>query len=308
MSVNDFPESPDDSGTSVFQAGGAFEIKAPARQTVPLVFASPHSGAAYPDAFLAQSRLDPLTLRRSEDAFVDELFTGVPDLGAPLISATFPRVYVDVNRESNELDQTMFGDTLPISANTRSPRVAAGLGTIARIVSDGQEIYDKPLMYAEARARIEQCYVPYHRALRGLIESTMRRFGTCLLVDCHSMPSRGEMLDSRDGGRVHLVLGDCWGSSCDRTITDTAERAAKEQGFTVQRNAPYAGGYTTRHYGRPSLGVHAIQLEIDRSLYMDERNIEPSRGFNRTRRQLMALATALSGMAWVEGWTRIAAE
>jgi len=303
--MNDRSDTPGFDGAPPFQAGGAFAISAPERQTVPVVFASPHSGAEYPETFLARSRLDPLALRRSEDAFVHELFQGVPDLGAPLIVARFPRVYVDANREPNELDQSMFDEALPVGVNTRSPRVAAGLGTIARIVSDGQEIYDAPLRYVEVKQRIDQCYTPYHRALRGLIESTVRRFGTCLVVDCHSMPSRGAGPDSIGGrGRVHLVLGDCWGSSCDRSITDTAERAAHEQGFVVQRNAPYAGGYTTRHYGRPSLGIHAIQLEIDRGLYMDEKAIERLTGFGIVRDKLTAVAHQLCDMQW----GRLAAE
>ncbi len=291
--------------SSAFPAGDAFVIATPERQTVPLVFASPHSGRDYPEEFLAQSRLDPLTLRCSEDAFVDELFDHVPDLGAPLISARFPRVYVDANREPNELDPDMFADALPIGATTRSPRVAAGLGAIARVVSDGQEIYDGPLRYAEARQRIEQCYVPYHRALRGLIENTARRFGTCLVVDCHSMPSRNSSGQTGNAGpNVDLVLGDCWGSACHGSITDRVESAVLEQGFSVQRNAPYAGGFTTRHYGRPSLGVHAIQLEIDRALYLDEAALVRLPAFDEVRRKLSAIALALTDM----GWDRLAAE
>ena len=303
------PGLPDQANPPAFSAGNAFVIAAPERQTVPVVFASPHSGRDYPDEFLSQSCLDPLTLRRSEDAFVDELFARVPDMGAPLISARFPRVYVDANRDSNELDPAMFDGALPLGANTRSPRVAAGLGTIARIVSDGQDIYAAPLPYAEAQQRIEQCYIPYHRALRGLVEDTKRRFGTCLVVDCHSMPSRsgpGRKPIHRSGGgsNVHLVLGDCWGSSCHRSITDRAEQAVQEQGFTVRRNTPYAGGFTTRHYGRPSLGTHAIQLEIDRALYLDEVTLVRLPAFEEIRRKVSNVALALTDM----DWERLAAE
>jgi len=292
-------------GTGPFPAGAAVSIASPKRQTVPVVFASPHSGREYPEEFLAQSRLDSLMLRRSEDAFVDDLFSQVPEMGAPLISARFPRVYVDANREANELDQAMFDDALPTGANTRSPRVAVGLGTIARIVSDGQEIYAGRLRYAEARNRIEQCYVPYHRALRGLVENTLQRFGTCLLVDCHSMPSPNG-LGQRSAGvsSAELVLGDCWGSSCDPAVTNRVERAALEQGFSVQRNSPYAGGFTTRHYGRPSMALHAIQLEIDRSLYLDEVNLTRLSAFDDVRRRLSAVARAMTDM----GWERLAAE
>lgn len=299
------PTLVDPVNSPAFLAGDALVITTPERQTVPLVFASPHSGRDYPEEFLAQSRLDPLTLRRSEDAFVDELFDQVPDLGAPLICARFPRVYVDANREPNELDPHMFAGPLPVSAAIHSPRVAAGLGTIARVVSDGQEIYDGPLHYAEVRQRIEQCYVPYHRALCGLIEDTMRRFGTCLVVDCHSMPSRNGAGQSSNGGpNVDLVLGDCWGSACHGSITDRAEHAVCEQGFSVKRNTPYAGGFTTRHYGRPSLGVHAIQLEIDRALYLDEVALVRLPAFDEVRRKLSNMALALTDM----GWDRLAAE
>lgn len=303
------PTLNDPARSSDFSAGNAFLIAAPERQAVPVVFASPHSGRIYPESFLSQSQLDPLTLRRSEDAFVDELFDQAPTIGAPLICARFPRVYVDANRESAELDPTMFADELPINANVRSPRVAAGLGTLARIVSDGQEIYSTPLRYAEAQQRIEQCYVPYHRALRGLVDGTMRRFGTCLVVDCHSMPSRngsGDKPTLRPGGGpgVHVVLGDCWGSSCHPAISDRAEQAVRAQGFTVRRNTPYAGGFTTRHYGRPSLGMHAIQLEIDRALYLEEAALTRLPAFEDVRRKLMNIALALTDM----GWDRLAAE
>lgn len=288
-----------------FPAGNAFSIAAPERQTVPLVFASPHSGRLYPDAFLAQSCLDPHALRRSEDAFVDDLFDQVPDMGAPLIAARFPRVYVDVNREPNELDPTMFSDSLPLGTNSRSPRVAAGLGTIAKIVSDGQEIYAGQLRYEEVQQRIEQCYVPYHRALTGLVEDTMRRFGSCLVVDCHSMPTRGGLSNGTGSGdTIDLVLGDCWGSSCHHTISDIVEHAAKGQDLIVQRNTPYAGGFTTRHYGRPSLGMHAIQLEIDRALYMDEAAMTRLAEFDDVRRKLGCIALAMADM----GWERLAAE
>ncbi len=288
-----------------FPAGDAFTITAPERQTVPVVFASPHSGRVYPDAFLAQSCLDPLALRRSEDAFVDELFDQASDMGAPLITVQFPRVYVDVNREPNELDPAMFSDSLPTGTNTASPRVTAGLGTIAKIVSDGQKIYDGQLRYGDVQQRIEQCYVPYHRALMGLVEDTMRRFGTCLVVDCHSMPTRGGLSSGTGSGdTVDLVLGDCWGSSCHHTISDIAEHAARDQGFVIQRNTPYAGGFTTRHYGRPSLGMHAIQLEIDRALYMDEEAMTRLPEFDDVRRKLTCIALAMVDM----GWDRLAAE
>lgn len=252
----------------------AIEIARPAQQTAPVVFASPHSGRQYPADFVTQSSLDALALRRSEDAFVDQLFRTAPEHGAPLLCAHFPRAYVDANREAYELDPRMFSDSLPDHVTTRSPRIAAGLGTIARVVANGEEIYHSPLTYAEARKRIEATHRPYHQALATLLAETRRAFGGALLIDCHSMPSnvgglRGERL------LADVVLGDCHGTAAAPAMTALAEHLLKEQGFTVIRNRPYAGGYTTRHYGRPRAGAHALQVEINRALYLDEARIEP---------------------------------
>src|SRR5213075_3261192 len=170
-------------------AGGALDVRQPAARALPLVLASPHSGAEYPSDLLAASRLDPLTLRRSEDSYVDALFGAGPELGAPLLAARFPRAYLDVNREPWELDPAMFSDVLPGFANTRSPRVRMGLGTIARVVASGEEIYARKLSFAEAKQRIETLYFPYHAALRALLDDTAAAFGGYLLIDCHSMPS-----------------------------------------------------------------------------------------------------------------------
>ena len=273
--------APDDESIQQYPAArpAAFEVRAPVIQTVPLVFASPHSGRAYSPAFVAASRLDPLTLRRSEDAFVDEIFAAAPEHGAPLIRAHFPRAYVDPNRESHELDPAMFADALPDHVNSRSPRVAAGLGTVARIVASGEEIYESKLRWSDARRRIETCYVPYHAALGDLVDETQRRFGVCLLVDCHSMPSVGGPMDADPGHpRSDFILGDCHATSCGATVSDLAERRLAELGYQVTRNDPYAGGFTTRHYGRPASGVHALQIEINRGLYMDEWRIERGPG------------------------------
>ncbi len=251
----------------------------PGTQTVPVVFASPHSGRDYPDAFVAASCLDRVTLRRSEDAFVDEIFAAAPDFGAPFLCARFPRAYVDPNRESFELDPQMFEDALPAYVNTASPRVAAGLGTIARVVTSGDEIYGAKLRFAEAKRRIEACYAVYHRTLGRLVAATRRRFGVCVLIDCHSMPSVGGPMD-RDPGlkRVNMVLGDGHGTTCAGALTDLAQEALEGLGFVVRRNNPYAGGFTTRHYGHPEEGVHALQIEINRALYMDEAAVARSAG------------------------------
>lgn len=251
-----------------------YEIQAPPVQTLPVVVASPHSGRHYPPDFLAAARLDGRALRKSEDAFVDEIFAAVPQLGAPLLRALFPRAFLDVNREAYELDPEMFADSLPAYVNTRSPRVAAGLGTIARVVANGEEIYRGKLQFADAVQRITRFYHPYHGALKQLIDATAAHFGHCILVDSHSMPSAGSAERDRDGRRVDLVLGDCFGSACAPIVIDTAERLLRSKGYTVNRNTPYAGGFTTRYYGRPRTGVHTLQIEINRDLYMDEATLD----------------------------------
>lgn len=277
-----------------FNAETAISVKVPREQRVPVVFASPHSGRDYPADLLTLTRLDPLALRRSEDAYVDELFDGVVELGAPLIAANFPRAYLDANREAMELDPQMFSDPLPACANTRSPRAVAGIGTIARIVSGGQEIYNRPLRFSDAEQRIETCYLPYHGALRSLVDATMNRFGRCLVVDCHSMPSGTVSQQGLSSPRnADIVLGDCWGSSCDQGLVRLAERTVLSMGYAVRRNMPYAGGYTTRLYGRPDAGIHALQIEIDRSLYMDEHSITKLPVFGDVQARMMELATAL---------------
>ena len=272
-----------------------FDILFPDRQTVPLIFASPHSGRNYPPDFVAGSRLDPVSLRRSEDSFVDDLFAASPDFGAPLLRALFPRAFIDPNREPFELDQSMFSDKLPDYVNTESSRVAAGLGTIARVVSSGQDIYPRKLTFAEAADRIDGYYRPYHKALENLIADTRRRFGYCVIVDCHSMPSIGGPLDPDAGrGRANFIIGDCFGSACAPYITDAVERTISGFGYGVARNKPFAGGFTTRHYGQPRDGVHAVQIEINRGLYMNEINIEKNGSFDRIAAQMTDVIAALA--------------
>jgi N-formylglutamate deformylase len=269
-----------------------FDVIEPSSPAGPLVFNSPHSGRVYPHAFLTASRLDLATLRRSEDSFVDDLVMGVVARGYPLIRAHFPRCFVDVNREPYELDPRMFDGRLPSFANTRSMRVAGGLGTVARVVGDAQEIYDRRLSVDDALARIETLYKPYHRALRKLFGRAHRDFGAAILVDCHSMPSTTSHRDDRP--RADVVLGDRYGTSCVSIIAETIESTLRGLGYAVSRNKPYAGGFITEHYGNPSAGLHAIQLEINRALYMDEKRYERSAGFSRLAGDLEHLADRLA--------------
>jgi N-formylglutamate amidohydrolase len=268
-----------------------FVMTEPPRQTAPVVFNAPHSGCVYPATFLAASRLDGLALRRSEDAYVDALLGDVVGLGAPMMSARFPRAFLDVNREPYELDPRMFDGRLPPYANTRSMRVAGGLGTIPRIVADGQEIYRGRMPVDEAIRRIEWLYKPYHRLLRHLLTRTMRQFGMAVLVDCHSMPSSSLARD--DGLKADIVLGDRYGTSCCAAVTDRIEAELKRRGYSVVRNKPYAGGFITEHYGEPNAGRHAVQVEVNRALYMNERTMQRSDGFDRLAADLTAVFAAL---------------
>ncbi|KQT85797.1 N-formylglutamate amidohydrolase [Aurantimonas sp. Leaf443] len=259
----------------------AFEVTEPAEQTIPFVFCSPHSGRDYPDAFLKATRLTGEAIRRSEDLFVDRIFDFVPACGAPLIAARFPRAFLDVNREPYELDPRMFAQGLPAYANAASVRVAGGLGTIPRIVAENEEIYRGPLDLDEGLARIETIYKPFHETLDGLLERTRERFGIAILVDCHSMPSSVRTLPG--GRRPDIVLGDRYGTSASGRLVAMASARLAGLGYDVTRNKPYAGGFITERYGRPSIGFHALQIEINRALYADERRFTPHHGLSALR-------------------------
>jgi N-formylglutamate amidohydrolase len=274
---------------------GPFDILRPDDWSSPVIFASPHSGRNYPEAFVEASCLARLGLRRSEDAFVDEMFTVAPDYGAPLLRAHFPRVYVDPNREPYELDPKMFDAPLPAHVNTTSPRVAAGLGTMARVVTSGEEVYSEKLCFEDAEKAIQATYIPYHEALKGLLAEAKERFGCYLLIDCHSMPSIGGPMD-RDPGfnRVDFILGDRHGTSCTGLVTNEVEQALKAMEYVVTRNNPYAGGFTTEHYGQPENNHHTLQIEINRALYMNELLIDYSEGFEPLKESLGNLIQAIT--------------
>jgi N-formylglutamate amidohydrolase len=269
-----------------------FEIVEPSQWRAPIIFNSPHSGSVYPDDFLIASRIDLPTLRRSEDSFMDELIADLSRRGFPVVRVNFPRSYVDVNREPYELDPRMFSGRLPSFANTRSMRVAGGLGTIPRVVGDGQEIYRERLAVEDALSRIETLYKPYHRALRRLINRVHQTFGTVVVVDCHSMPSIGVSRD--EPRRPDVVIGDRYGTSCAQLLPDMVEATMSRLGYSVGRNKPYAGGFITEHYGNPASGLHAIQLELNRAIYMDERRREKSPRFAQVSADFAKLADALA--------------
>ena len=254
-----------------------FTVRSAAEQRVPFVFNSPHSGRYYPPRFLALSKLDAIAIRRSEDCFVDELFAGVVALGAPMLAANFPRAYLDANREPWELDPRMFNEPVPAHANTRSARVAGGLGTVPRLVGEGQEIYAGKLPLSEAITRVDVVYKPYHERLKKLLARTHAAFGYAVLVDCHSMPASVRLGDS--GARPDFIVGDRFGVACAPALSEMAISILSNLGYAVAHNKPYAGGFITEHYGRPARGLHALQIEVNRGLYMNERTLEKTDGF-----------------------------
>jgi N-formylglutamate deformylase len=269
-----------------------FEIVEPKAPYSPVVCNSPHSGRSYLSSFLAQTRLELTALRRSEDTFVDELFADSARLGVPMMHAHFPRSFLDVNREPYELDPRMFEGRLPPFANTRSLRVAGGLGTIARVVGDAREIYDRRMPVDEALMRIERYYKPYHRELRRLIVRAQEFYDFAVLLDCHSMPSNASGHDERP--RADIVIGDRYGTSCAPMVSDIIEDTLRGLGYTVLRNKPYAGGFITEHYGDPTAGFHAVQIEINRALYMDEREYRRSARFEYVRADIGRMIAKLA--------------
>lgn len=278
--------------TAEMYASEPFDVCEPDTLRLPIVLNSPHSGRNYPADFLNASRLDALSIRRSEDHYVDELFTPAVALGAPLLRAHFPRAYLDVNREPYELDPRMFDSPLPSYANVSSMRVAGGLGTIPRLVAENMDIYRSRLPLAEAFARIETIYKPYHACLRRLIARSHVTFGFAVLLDCHSMP--GTVRLPHQTMRPDIIVGDRYGTSASADLSHIAVALLEDLGFSVARNKPYAGGFITEHYGRPARGLHALQLEINRSLYIDELTLEKKPQFARLAADMLTFVAQLA--------------
>ncbi len=279
-----------------------FLLAEPHELTSNAVFSSPHSGSEYPASLVARTRLELLRLRGSEDVLVDRLFAAAPDYGAPLIAATAPRAWVDLNRSPDELDPALIEGARPAGLNQR---IAAGLGVVPRVVAEGAAIYDGKISLSEAQARISKSHAPYHRKLDSLLSRARGTFGTAVLFDCHSMPSEALRAAPRVRGKLpEVVLGDRFGAAAGRAVIALTQRAFETAGFTVARNAPFAGGYITQRYGRPSRGLNAVQIEIDRGLYLDQRRLEPSADFDDIRErltsvisELVSISAGLSGMA-----------
>ena len=277
------------------EGGAAFRLVARDPPPTPLVFASPHSGRHYPAEMLAAAAVEPEVLRQSEDAFVDTLIAPAAAAGAALILARHGRAFMDLNRQPWELDPTMFSDVLPDFAQGRTARVAAGLGAIARS-ADGRDIYARKLTFAEAQTRVAGTHAPYHNALESLLTKARAAHGMAVLIDWHSMPEAAAKtaVTPRHGKGCDMVLGDRFGASCTRKLTDLVERELEAMGYHVARNAPYAGGYTTEYYGRPANRTHALQIEISRALYLDETTLEPTEGLARLTADIGKLTAVLA--------------
>ena len=258
------------------------------------VFSSPHSGRDYPSAFLKNSSLDNVAIRSSEDAFVDQLFMSAIDFGAQLIAASAPRAYVDLNRSADELDPAVIEGIRSVGSN---PRIASGLGVIPRVVSEGRAVLTGKISAQDAKTRLDRFYHPYHAQLRELLDTSRAAFGKVLLIDCHSMPREAlTNVSGRYGRMPEIVLGDRFGSSCDSVYVDEIESALSDAGFRVARNTPFAGAHITQAYGRPSLGQSCLQIEVDRSLYLDEKNVVKSDQFDELRQRLSGVVAQICEM------------
>lgn len=268
----------------------SYHLFRPRNRTCSVVFSSPHSGREYPKAFLKGSILDGLALRSSEDAFVDLLFSDAPALGAPLLTAAAPRAYVDLNRSRDELDPAVIEG---VRRGGHNPRVSSGLGVIPRVVSGGRAIQRGKISRAKAESRLSQVWDPYHVALQGLLTESHARFGEALLIDCHSMPQEAISNVQRNGCQPDVVLGDRFGASAQREVVDRIEAAFVEAGLRVARNAPFAGGYITQHYGRPSRKQNAVQIEINRALYMYETAVQPRSTFDDFKRLIATIVAEI---------------
>lgn len=255
----------------------AYNLFMPDLRTTSVVFASPHSGREYPWSFVRRTVLDERTLRSSEDAFVDRLFDAAPQHGAPLLTAIAPRAWIDVNRASDELDPALIED---VQRGTHNPRVASGLGVVPRVVANGRSIYRGKISRQEADARIEEFWKPWHQALATLMDDSLALYGESILIDCHSMPHEAiETISHPRGSRPEIVLGDRFGAASGSDVVDKIEAALNAAGLRVARNAPFAGAFVTQNYGRPARNRHVVQMEIDRSLYMNEQHIRPNNNF-----------------------------
>ena len=280
-----------------------FILYEPAQLTSSIVFATPHSGRNYPQDFVDRIILDAHAIRASEDAFVDQLFLPVTALGAPLLAALVPRAFVDLNRSCEELDPALIED---MRSTESSARVTSGLGVVPRVVAAGRPIYHGKISMVEAQARLQDVWHPYHQRLQALLDATRTKFGHVVLIDCHSMPHEATNPGLRSKTSPEIVVGDRFGAAADPKVVECVQAAFADVGFRVSRNMPFAGAYISQHYGKPKRGQHVIQIEIDRSLYLDEASIEPLASFADFQTRLRVVIEKIVEVE--KGKDRIAAE
>lgn len=257
-----------------------------AKDPLPLVFDSPHSGTAYPDDF--DYACDRDLLEKAEDKYVDDLFATAPDHGAVLLAADFPRSYIDLNRAADDIDPDLLERKWP-DPETFNPsnRAYAGIGLIRRLVKPGKTVYARNLTPEEIQQRIETYYRPYHDALQKLLDGAHYKFGQVWHVNCHSMPSAGKRLGAM--GRVNpfpspdFVLGDRDGTSCDLDFTHAMRDFLKGLGYKVSINDPYKGVELVEKYSAPAEGRHSIQIEICKALYLDEETYKKNKNYDRLK-------------------------
>lgn len=245
--------------------------------TSAVVFASPHSGRDYPVDFLRSAVLEPTALRSSEDAYVDLFLRAASPAGAPVLLGGVPRAYVDYNRAATELDPALISG---VASQGLNPRISSGLGVIPRVVAGGRAIYRGKITRAEAEQRLRDYWHPYHAKLDDILHAQRQRFGRVILLDMHSMPRDAVSISrAHDRLRPDIVLGDRFGAAAHVSVTEAVAAIFASAGLRVARNSPFAGAYITQRYGTPSTGRHAIQIEIDRGLYLDERRVAPNADF-----------------------------
>ncbi|WP_394181024.1 N-formylglutamate amidohydrolase [Yoonia maritima] len=275
-----------------------FDLSLPAVRSTSVVFASPHSGRDYASSFLSIADLDAAEIRSSEDAFIDRLYEDAPSFGAPFIKALAPRAFVDLNRGPDELDPALIEG---VRRKPHNPRIASGLGVIPRVVANGRHIYRGKISLNEAHDRIATYWRPYHDQLQTLLDESNRAYGESILIDCHSMPHEAlATMNLQNAPRPDIVLGDRFGSTAAGHIMDQVEAAFTEAGLRVARNAPFAGAYIVQQYGRPSRNQHAIQVEMDRALYMDERTLEPKSDFAAFKEQISAAIAMIAAIGFAK--------
>ena len=284
------------SSTSAFQAVTIAAPRSGHDHEVPVVFDSPHSGTLYPADFA--TIVPHLTLRRAEDTHVEALYASAPDHGATLISANFPRSYIDPNRSLLDIDAALLDSPWPGPINV-SKKTEKGIGLVWRLLDTGEAIYTRKLTVAEVQARIASSYTPYHRAVRDAINAAHKHYGAVWHINCHSMPATSSVISEEGPGvsRADFVLGDRDGTTCDPAFTTFVALTLRGMGYDVRINDPYKGVELVRAYSDPGAHKHSIQIEVNRKWYMNEDSRERNANFAKLQVDISSLIAAVASYA-----------